>query len=110
MPKDGHWKSYLVNFDPQYVLKNDLEFKVDEVVLCVESVNLLLNDNASFRKYIALSCMKIDSKVLEEGFYKSFLYLFEIDLSERKIKLACLDEFSGPITFLSDYQGHLLAA
>jgi len=29
--------------------------------------------------------------------------LFEIDQNERKIKLACLDEFSGPVTFLSDY-------
>ena len=89
MPKDGQWKSYTQNFDPHNILKQT--FKVDEIVSCVEEVRLLLNDNVTYHNYIALSTIKLDSQMLEEGFYNSFLFLYDIESKERRLKVCLLE-------------------
>ena len=60
------------------------------------------------KNFIALSTIKIDANVIEEGFYKSLLYLFEIDHQDKKLKLSGCDDFEGIITCLGDYYGKLM--
>lgn len=66
-------------------------FKIDEIVICLEEVKLLLNDNTNLKNYIAVSTVKLDSQMIEEGFYNSFLYIYEIEPQERRLKLSRLE-------------------
>eukprot|EP00347_Sterkiella_histriomuscorum_P002524 403367821 len=107
MPKDGVWRTYTQNFEPQMKLRQT--FKQDEIVVNIEEARLLHNDNVTYHNYIAMSTIKIDSQVLEEGFYNSFLYLLDIDQKEKRLKICILEAFQGSITCLTHFQGRLIA-
>lgn len=47
-------------------------------MLCLEEVRLKLMSGAE-KNYIAVSSIKIDSNAVEEGFYSSFLQIYDID-------------------------------
>ncbi|CDW71891.1 UNKNOWN [Stylonychia lemnae] len=107
MPKHGKWRSYQSNFEMvNMILKQ--QFKTDEMIVCMEEVKLQLGDSPAIKNFIALSTIKIDAAMIEEGFYNSFLYLYEIEHQERRLKLSRLEQCQGIITCLGDYYGKLM--
>ena len=107
VPKLDNSKSYITNFDQTKMIKQPLQ--TDEMVVCLENVKLKINDG-SYKNFIGVSSLRIDSAMIEEGFYLSFLLIFEIDPSSRNLKARCVESHKGgTITCLTDYQGSLVA-
>ena len=46
--------------------------------MCLEEVRLKLM-SGNERNFIAITSIKIDSTAIEEGFYSSFLHLYDVD-------------------------------
>ena len=52
--------------------------KPDEIVISLKQVRLKLK-NGSLKNYIGFSTMKLDSTILEEGYYSSYLQIYGIE-------------------------------
>ena len=56
-----------------------------------------------------MTTVKLDSDRIEQGFYNSKLFLYDIEPGKTTFKLAFFDNYQMSITCLSHYQGHLVA-
>jgi len=88
----------------------------DEVVTCLKSVELALPKSASqpdekpqTKQFIAVALIKLD-KAVELALYQSYISLYEIDLSAKRLKLSVSESYTRIITCVSQYRGYLVAA
>mmetsp|Transcript_22369 Transcript_22369/g.21546 ORF Transcript_22369/g.21546 Transcript_22369/m.21546 type:complete len:467 (-) Transcript_22369:500-1900(-) len=103
MPEDNDWRSYSTNFYKDQCLKIS-DFLPDEIITCLEEVKLK-GVSGKIKNYIGVSTLKLDSQMIEEGFYSSHILLY--DIKQNRVANLITENCKGTITCLTHYQGYL---